>query len=178
MINLIATEDEMKASILLAFLVLAYCPAIANAIAKTDPLFLIERNKNKNVLHYEALLTARNDLPDKDPVTVYWILENGQREGLTSMEKKYAYGIASQERIERDKFKIILVALKDREITVQKVNGDYKALVNIQGKESILDKVYIEAKEKWTGFPKVVYIDLYGHDEATKTPVKERIVPK
>lgn len=167
----------MKTFILLAFLLLAYCPVIANALPRTDPLFIIERNKNRNVLHYDALLTVDNDLPDKNPVTVYWILENGQREELTSMEKKYAYGIVSQERTGSDKFKIILAAVKDREITVQKVNGDYKAFVDIQGKESILDKVYIEAREKSIGFPNIIHIDLYGHDETTKTPVKERIVP-
>jgi hypothetical protein len=130
------------------------------------------------VLYYDALLTAQNNLPDKDPVTVYWILENGQREGLTDMERKYAYGIVSQERTADDKFKIILVALKDRQITVQKVNGGYKAIVLIQGRGSILDKVYIRAKEKWTGLPKVIYIDLYGHDEKTNAPAKERIVRK
>ena len=48
----------------------------------------------------------------------------------------------------------------------------------LDGKPSILEKVYIQAKEKAVGFPKVIYLDLFGYDTKTKAPAKERITPK
>src|SRR4030043_353480 len=57
-------------------------------------LFIIERSKNANVVHYDARLTADGKLDPKEPVIAYWILlaEDGRRKGLSWIEKKMAYG--------------------------------------------------------------------------------------
>jgi len=44
------------------FAVLALLAAPAAARIKTSPLFIIERNKNANVVHYDARLTADGKL--------------------------------------------------------------------------------------------------------------------
>ncbi len=154
---------------------LSLCDA---ACENAQPLFHIERNKNKNIVQYDVCLLANGDLRDENPVIAYWILENGQKEELNSVERKRAYGISSQVRLEKNKFKVILVPLKERQITVQKADGKYGAIIGIDGKPSILEKVYIQAKEKAVGFPTVINIDLFGYDTKTKAPVKERITPK
>ena len=152
--------------------------AFAGSWNKSDPLFSIERNKNKNYVQYDVRLTKSNDLHASNPVTAYWVLENGGQEEFTLIERKYAYGIYSQEKLEKNKFRVLLVVFKNREIIVERVNGSFGAVVSINGKQSILERIYIESKERVTGLPKVLYIDLFGWDKEKGFPMKERIIPK
>lgn len=149
--------------------------AVATSRNNTDHLFFIERSKNKNVVQYDVQLMKNKDLREPSPVVVYWVLKNGRQEKLNLMQRKYAYGIDSQDKLEKNKFRILLVALKDREIIVERINGSYKAVVSIGGKNSILEKVYVKSKERLIGVPKVLYVDLFGVDTQTSLPIKERI---
>jgi hypothetical protein len=141
-------------------------------------LFFIERSKNKSLVQYDIRLTENRDLPDSRPVHAYWILENGRREELNSVEKKYAYGIVRQEKLDKDKFKVVLAAFKGVEIIVEKMNDSFKAVVFICGKESILQKIYIKSEETAAGLPRVLYVELFGQSKETGLPIKERIAPK
>jgi hypothetical protein len=145
---------------------------------KSDHLFFIERSKNKNYVQYDVCLTENNDLPASNPVTAYWILEDGRQEKLTLIERSYAYGIDSQEKLELNKFRVFLVAFKNREIIVEKINGSFRAVVVIDGIQGILEKVYIESKARLTGLPKVLYGDLFGRTKGEGFPMRERIIPK
>ena len=141
----------------------------------TNHLFFIERSKNKNIVQYDVQQMKNTDLREPNPVVVYWILENGKKEKLNLIQRKYAYGIKSQKKLEKNNFRIILVALKDREIIVKKIKGSYKAVISIEGKDSILEKVYIKSMERSFRKPKVLYIDIFGFDIKTNHPTKERI---
>ncbi len=148
----------------------------ADSWDKTDHLFRIERSINRNVVQFDVRLVENSNLPDSSPVIVYWVLENGQQEELTPIQQKYAYGIYSQEKIEKNKFRIFLVALKDREIIIEKIGGAYRALISVNGRKSILEKAYVKSKESWTGLPQVSHIDLFGRIKETGLPVEERII--
>jgi hypothetical protein len=160
---------------LAVIVLLPVCSVVATSWNNTDHLFFIEGNKNKNVVQYDVQLMENNDLCEPSPVVVYWVLENGRQEKLNLIQRKYAYGIDSQDKLEKNKFRILLVALKDREIIVERIDGFYKAAVFIGGKHSILEKVYVKSKEGLIGVPKVLYIDLFGWDIRTNLPIKERI---
>jgi hypothetical protein len=144
---------------------------------KANHLFFIERSKNKNLVQYDVRLTENRNLPDLRPVNAYWILENGKHEELNSVEKDYAYGIARQQKLDKDKFKIILAAFKGLEIIVERMNDSFKALVPINGKESILQKIYIKSEETGALFPRVIYVDLFGRIKGTGLAIKERFIP-
>jgi hypothetical protein len=148
---------------------------VATSWNNTEHLFFIERSKNKNVVQYDVQLMENNDLREPSPVVVYWVLENGRQEGLNLIQRKYAYGIDSQDQLEKNKFRILLVVLKDREIIVERINGSYKAAVFIGGKYSLLKKVYVKSEEGLMGVPKVFYVDLFGWDIQTNLPIRERI---
>ena len=105
-------------------------------------------------------------------------MENGRYEELNPIEREYAYGIVHQEKLDENKFKVILAGLKGLEIIVERLNDSFKAMVSINGRESILEKIYIKSEEKSTGLPKVLYIDLFGRTKETGLPIKERIAPK
>jgi hypothetical protein len=166
------------AVLLLVILNLFPQPIFAASGDKADHLFFIERSKNKNLVQYDIRLTENRDLLDSRPVNAYWILENGMREELNSIERKYAYGVFRQEKLDKDKFMVILAAFKGLEIIVQRMKDSFKAVVSINGRESILQKIYIKSEERSTGLPKVLYIDLFGWTKETGLPTEERIAPK
>jgi hypothetical protein len=165
-------------TIVLLIAVVSFFPQalFADSWNKTDHLFHIERSINKNVVQFDARLMENSNLPDSSPVIVYWVLENGQQEELTLIQQKYAYGIHSQEKLEKNKFRIFLIALKDREIIIEKIGGSYRAVISVNGKKSILEKGYVKSKASWTGFPQVSHIDLFGRIRETGLPVEERII--
>ena len=57
--------------------------------SKTSPLFIIERNKNANVVHYDARLTADGKLDPKEPVIAYWVMRcRGRSPGETQLDRE------------------------------------------------------------------------------------------
>jgi hypothetical protein len=163
---------------LILLLLLPLTAAAEGPLEKTEPLFSIERSKNGNCVRYDAVLKGNDDLADSNPVTAHWVLENGRTEALNLIQKKYAYGILSQERLGKNRFRIMLAAFKDRKIIVEKVDGDYKAVVSINGIQSVLDKIYVNAEESRLGFPKVAFIDVFGRALNTHSSLRERILPR
>ncbi len=145
---------------------------------KANHLFFIERSKNKNLVQYDIRLTKSREPSDARPVNAYWILENGRREELNPIEEKYAYGIARQEKLDKDKFKVMVAAFKGLEIIVERLNDSFKAVVSIHGTESILQKIYIRSEETRAGLPRVLYVELFGRSRETGLPIKERISPR
>jgi len=165
-------------SVILLIAIVSFFPQapFASSRNKTNHLFHIEKSLNKNFVQFDVHLVEDSNLPDSSPVIAYWVLENGRQEELTPIEQKYAYGIHSQEKLEKNKFRILLAAFKDREIIIEKIESSYRAVISVNGKRSILEKVYVESKKSLLGFPKVFYIDLFGQIMETGFPVKERII--
>ncbi len=151
--------------------VLAACP-------QAYPLFKIERSKNKNIVQYDICVSEKGDIADPKPVIAYWVLENGEKHDLNFIQATLAYGIDSQERLGENRYRIVLVAMKDRKIMIEKSAAGYRAIVLISGKESILEKIYVESEERMLGLPKVHYVDLFGRKLQTDVSVKERIIPQ
>jgi len=167
----------MKLFCIAIVLVLALVTGSAQSLSciKTDPLFVIERSKNRNLVQYEVCLKDSTELIDQSPVKAYWVLENGETKTLNALENKLAYGLRSQTRVGTNRYVINLAALKARDIIVERVGGNYKAILLIDGKQSYLEKVYVESEERWSGLPKVHYVDVFGSTVNTHTPVKERL---
>jgi len=161
------------------FAVLALLVVPAEAQIKTSPLFIIERSKNANVVHYDARLTADGKLDPKDPVIAYWVLsaEDGRREELSWIEKKKAYGFDIKPDPSVKGYKMTLVADPQRPITVKKVGDAVRAVGVIDGRPAVLEKMYIKAADGLTG-PKVEYLELYGKDLQTGGKRYQKIVPK
>jgi hypothetical protein len=161
------------------FAVLALLAVPAAAQVKTSPLFIIERSKNANVVHYDARLTGDGKLDPKEPVIAYWIMlaEDGRREKLSSIEKKEAYGFTIKPDPSVNGYKMTLVAAPEHQITVKKDKGAVRAEVVIDCRPAVLEKIYINASEGLL-VPKVQYIEVYGKDLQTGTERREKMVPK
>jgi hypothetical protein len=166
-----------KAMWWVALLALLAAPTAAQI--KSSPLFIIERSKNANVVHYDAQLTAAGKLDPKEPVIAYWVLlaKDGSREKLSWIEKKKAYGFIIKPDPSVNGYKMTLVAAPEKQITVKKEKDAVRAEAVIDGHPSVLEKMYINASDGLTG-PKVHYIEVYGKDLQTGEKHSEKMVPK
>lgn len=140
-------------------------------------LFHIERNKNANIVVYDAMALPDTTLPEDDPVTVYWLklAEGGHRKELKGIESRMAYGFSVEER-EGDRLILEMKADIGRPVVVEKHEGVFKAFIEIGGKSVILGKVYIFAEEKFP-YPSVKYLELFGHDPVTGEESYEKFEP-
>ena len=171
----------MRAVAVLLLVATAALPLLAVAEEATTPqrLFHIERNKNANIVVYDAMVLPNGDLPEKDKkaIEVYWLklAEDGEHKGLKWIEKKMAYGIKIKER-EGNRLVLEMVADIGRLITMEAVDGVYQAFVDIDGRPAVMEKVFIFATEGG-GLPTVEYIELFGKDVETGEEAYEKFLP-
>jgi hypothetical protein len=161
-----------------ALLVILTALLLTGGVTVTQPLFVIERSKNTNVLHYDAQLTPDGKLDPREPVTAYWIMheENGQREDLTWLEKKKAYGFDIEPEKGGGGFRMILKPVPKRTIRIYQDGTEIRAEAAIGRKTGRLGKLYIKSDETKM-LPKVLCIELFGTDTATGELLYEKLVP-
>ncbi len=139
-------------------------------------LFTIEHSKNGNIVYYDICIGDDEYPSETDAVIVYWKMENGRKEKLTKLERKFGYGIKKLTRLEKGIFRITLASTKDRFITVKKIGEMYRATIMINGVESLFEKAYIKSHEAVAGLPHVDFVDLFGKTMTEGRSVRERIV--
>jgi len=157
-----------------------YRPALfpVAALAQTQRLFIIERSKNANVVHYDARLNADGKLEPAEPVVAYWIMlaGDGHRENLKWIEKNWAYGFDIKPDASGIGYRMTVAAAPNRPITVKTAGEVARAELVIDGRPAVLEKMYIDSSDGLTG-PKVHYIELRGKDLQTGENRYEKIVP-
>ena len=128
-----------------------------------DALFRIERNKNANIVQYDAQVTEDGRLYCKEPVVGYWIrlADKGQAQELTWIQNKFAYGFSAKLHKQENTATLDMVANLGRDILVRQDGGDYRAVGRIDGVDSYIEKIFIHATGSGTS-TKVDYIDIFG----------------
>ncbi len=143
---------------------------------KEQDIIIIERNLNKNEVHYAARI-ANGRIDREEPVVAYWIMKEkgGIREDLNWIEKRKAYGFTIA-KDETDNFYYMkLKGYDKRSIKVMVKDGRPRAVVGINKVPAYFEKMYIYAEGP--GFmPDIKYIELKGRDLQTGIPVRERII--
>jgi hypothetical protein len=142
-------------------------------------LFYIQRTTNINTIVYE-LNTKSNGKPDPDePVHVYWIkyAEHGQKEELSYIQRKFAYGLTSTTR-DNDKFDIRFVSYKKIPLALMKTSdGKYHIFASIAQKQILLNRIFIKIDGGSFWIPNVVYVEMNGTDPLTGREIMERFKP-
>ncbi|MDR1695794.1 MAG: DUF4833 domain-containing protein [Endomicrobium sp.] len=141
---------------------------------ENSELFRIERNKNSNIVRYDADMSG-GAIDSKNPVDAYWVLyaAKGQRAELSSFDKK-AYGYKVDYN-DGGYYDLTLKAVPDRNIKIVTANGEPKAEILIDKKEAYLSKVYVFAEDGFLGIPRVAYYTLYGTDINSGEKISEKI---
>jgi hypothetical protein len=149
------------------------------ALAETHPLFIIERSKNANAVHYDARLAASGKLDPDEPVIAYYVMlaEDGRRKELNWIEKTMAYGFGIKPDPSVSGYRMTLVAAPQWPIMVRQEGNTVRAELIIDGRPAVVEKMYINASDGLP-WPKVHYVELYGTDLQTGEKRFQKIMPK
>jgi hypothetical protein len=143
--------------------------------ASTEPLFVIARSKNANIVRYDVRPT-KSGYDIKRPLDVYWLMqaEDGRREELSEIERRTAYGYELLPGATATTFVVRLVAVKARPLTVRRRGERFGAELLLAGAPARLERVFVATKESGV-VPRVLYIELSGRRISDGKPVRERI---
>lgn len=160
-------------------------------------LFCIVRSKNYNVVLFEYIKKWDEENSKSCPVDAYFLVLDRQwleqsymendnlhqtyhREEMSFYEKR-VYGVSNsvsdnnREKKNLTSSEFVLPFLKDRTISLSwdKTNSLTYAEIVISGQKSKLKKIYIQTTERFTGFPKVGMVYLYGTSMVDGAEVEE-----
>jgi hypothetical protein len=144
---------------------------------KEQDIIIIERNLNKNEVHY-AVRIADGRIDQEEPVVAYWIMKEkgGMREDLNWIEKRKVYGFNIKKGETGDFYYMTFKGYDKRSIKILVKDGQPKAEIGINKAPAYFEKMYIYAVGP--GFiPDIKYIELKGKDLKTGINVSERIIP-
>jgi hypothetical protein len=169
-----ATVSRRAAAAGLAGLALGVVPLRAAAALSYQPLFRIERNKNANVVQYDAVLESPDRLSARTPVVNYWVLlaEDGRREGLSALDRR-AYGFKVVPERE-GAWLLYLGPTPKRAIRVVRWQGRWLAQTVIRGRSAVLTRMFVMADES-AFIPRVKWVDVHGTDMETGAALTERL---
>ena len=140
------------------------------------PLFVIERNVNGNVVHYDAKLKD-GKLDPEQPVVAYWVMgDNGRRQELNLLERLKAYGFTIRPDKNPESFRLTIVSDKKKEIHVFRMGSAIRAEARIGSCEAYLQKIFIASKKSWlVSLPD--YAEMIGTNVSTGSECHERVTP-
>ncbi|MBD2702808.1 DUF4833 domain-containing protein [Spirosoma sp. BT702] len=178
-------KSKRIAGLLTVLLLVSFLPTQAlresMPVPESSPnqLFYLQRSKDANTIIYEARLLANHKLDPVKPVDVYWIryAEKGQREDLSAMQWRMAYGYKHKPASVSDTYDISLHAFEERPLQVTYHQGKPVATMLISGQRASLRKVFVQIDPKPHLIPHVTYVEMFGTSLTTNLPVYERIVP-
>ncbi len=110
-----------------------------------ERLFIITRNKNDNMVCYDAH-SREGKLDAKEPLGVYWIIpqKDNKVEKLSSLERSRAYGFDLVRSFGGDSADFKMKALP-RKLRVKRIDEKWVALMTIDSVEAILTSAYVMA---------------------------------
>ncbi len=142
-------------------------------------LFYVQRSPNINTIVYE-LNSDKNGKLDKDePVHVYWIRygEKGQKEELSYIQRKFAYGLTSK-ALPNDQYDIRFVSYKKFPLTLMKGNdGKYHIFATVNQKPMYISRVFLKIEGGSFWLPNVKYVEIRGIETSTGKEIVERFKP-
>lgn len=145
-----------------------------------NQLFYIQRTPNTNTIIYQLNLDEQGVLNERQPIHPFWIRyqEDSSFQELSYIQRNYAYGLKFN-RINQDKYEVHFVSYKKYVIYLMRdaQDGQFKAYTDMDGKLGILSKIYLHIEGGSFWFPKVVYVEVSGHDPVTRMERKVRFKP-
>jgi hypothetical protein len=141
----------------------------------SQPLFIIEKSTNANVVHYDAVIIPDGGLNPQQPIIAYWVMaaEDGRREDLTSAERRKAFGST----IVHGRMLIHILCVwshSNNEISMSAETVTPSTPRLIAGRCAYLTNIYVKV-HKVPALPRIEFIELFGSDIATGEPVCERV---
>ena len=141
------------------------------------PLALRRKHDVHELLIIIYELNLKNGVMDTvEPVHIYWICyaEHGQREELTELQRKRAYGLATK-YITKDHYELRFLADKKYVMNLMKGSDNkFHIYQMINQKQVIFSKIYLQLHGGTLLSPNIEYVVLTGIDPATGAEVSEK----
>jgi phosphatidylglycerophosphate synthase len=143
-----------------------------------NQLFYLQRDPNTNTVIYQLNVNSAGRLDEDEPVRVFWIryAEQGQRENLNFIQRKFAYGLSAK-KIAADKYELKFAAYNKVPFFLMRSGTDntFHVYTVIANKQIIINRVYLRIEGGTFWVPNVRYIEFKGQNAATREQVTERI---
>ena len=151
-------------------------PIVAADAEAYVPLFVIERNVNNNVVHYDAKL-KNGKLDPEQPVVAYWVMGgNGRRQELNILERLKAYGFTVKPDKDPETYRLTIVSDKKIDIRIVRRGEDVRAEAKIGNCNAHLQRIFIATKKSLLlSLPE--YAEMIGTDISTGSECHERVTP-
>lgn len=144
--------------------------------ANSNMLFYLQRTPDSNTVVYE--LNIKNDVLDSlHPVHVFWIRysENRQREELSPIQRKYAYGIKAV-KLSHNHYTLSLVSYKKYQMLLESgPDNKLRVFVIINKTRAILSNMYLQINGGSFWSPNIEFVEFSGINPANGAIIKERI---
>ena len=144
----------------------------------SNQLFYLQRDPNTNTIIYELNVNKEGDLNKKEPVKVYWVRygENGEKEELSFIQRKFAYGIQIKD-LGKDQYELRFVSHKKLPLYLMKSADDkkYHVYITVNQKKIQLNRIFVRIEGGSFWLPNVRYVELRGVNTANKAQAIERI---
>ncbi|MGZ3756782.1 MAG: DUF4833 domain-containing protein [Mucilaginibacter sp.] len=140
-----------------------------------NQLFFLQRNQNTNTVVYE-LNYKKGVLDTVQPVHAFWICyaERSQKEELTTIQKKMAYGLTTK-RITENHYELRLAADKNNVLQLMKgPDQKFHVFYTINQREAILNRIYLQIHGGSLFSPNVEYVLFSGADPETGMVIFEK----
>lgn len=140
-------------------------------------LFYLQRTPNTNTIVYE-LNYKNGEIDFENPVHEFWIRyqENGQRQELSYIQRKFAYGIKSK-KLGDNRYELSFVSYKKYKMYLEP--GPDKRLnvyTKINNKKVMLTSIFLKIREGgsfWS--PNIEYVEVSGIEPLSRSIVKEKV---
>ncbi|WP_084240649.1 DUF4833 domain-containing protein [Pedobacter africanus] len=144
----------------------------------SNQLFYLQRDPNTNTIICELNVDGNGELNKKEPIKVYWLryAEKGEKEGLSYIQKKFAYGIQTRD-IGNDQYELKFVSYKKFPMYLMRSAEDkkYHVYVTANKKKIQLERIFLRIEGGSFWLPNVKYVELKGLNTANKAQTVERI---
>ncbi|RYY10736.1 MAG: DUF4833 domain-containing protein [Cytophagaceae bacterium] len=160
-------------------------PAKAAAPALTFPvpsgvpnqLFYLQRDPNTNTVIYQLNVNSAGQLDEEEPIKIFWIryAEQGQREELNFIQRKFAYGVKAK-KLAPGKYELRFAAYGKLPLYLMRGGPDnaFHVYTTIASRQSVLERIYLRIEGGTFWVPNVKYVELKGSNPATRELVVGR----
>lgn len=144
-----------------------------------NQMFYVQRTPNTNTIVYELNYDENGVLNEDHPIHIFWIryADKGERKELNYIQRKFAYGLKVK-KLKKDKYDLRFVSYDKRPLMLLKAaDGKYYVFAQINGRRTVLKRVYLKIDGGTFWHPNVIYIELKGYDSETGAENIERVKP-
>ena len=142
-----------------------------------NQLFYLQRDPNTNTVIYQLNVNGAGKIDEDEPINVFWLRydEQGQRQELNFIQRKFAYGLRA-EKVGPEKYVLKFAAYSKVPFSLMRWGADraFHVFTVVNNRQIVLTRVYLRIEGGTFWVPNVKYVELKGSNPATREPVVER----